>query len=398
MAGDREHSASVTALKTYYLTVYLGLGALLPLMALAMKARGFTPGQYSWVLALLPLSRLLSPPLWGALADKWLGTTRLLRINTWLAGLSMLAFTQCHGFVSTLLCYAAWALFSSSLMPLTEAGTYRLLKDRAENFSFIRVWGSIGFAVSAAVMGIMGVDKDMRAPFLAAAVFYLAAAVTSHFFADTHGEIIRVPLLGTVRALLKKRDVVLLWAASTLYYAAHGAFDSYFGPHVDDMPGLGARTVLLCWAIGVICEVVVLFYVPALLRTFQASQLLAFSALVAAGRWFLLAYATTQLEVLLLAPAHAITFGVWYLAFVHDNQEGAPPELRATVQGLAAACLGLGMITATLLGGYVLDHWSGRVLFEAAGACALGSLLLYALRMRFMARDARVVAAPVSGP
>src|SRR5262245_56546908 len=111
MAGDREHSASVTALKTYYLTVYLGLGALLPLMALALEARGFTPTQYSWLLALLPLSRLLSPPLWGALADKWLGTTRLLRMNTWLAGLAMLALSQSVGFGSTLFTYAAWALF-----------------------------------------------------------------------------------------------------------------------------------------------------------------------------------------------------------------------------------------------------------------------------------------------
>jgi PPP family 3-phenylpropionic acid transporter len=396
MPGDREHSASVTALKSYYLTVYLGLGAILPLIALAMEARGFKPTQYAWLLALLPLSRLLSPPLWGALADKWLGTTRLVRINSWLAGLAMLVLALPLGFGGTLVTFAVWALFSSSLMPLVEAGTYRLLKDRAEDFGYIRVWGSIGYCVSAAAFGVFGVDQTMRAPFIAAAVFYLAAAATAHFFADAHGEI-KAPLFATVRALMRKRDVMLLWAASTLYYAAHGAFDAYFGPHVKQL-GLGQRTVSFAWAVGVVCEVLVLFFVPALLRSFQASQLLVFSAFVAAGRWFLLAYATSELEVMLLAPAHAVTFGVWYLAFVHDNQEGAPTELRATVQGLAAAWLGLGMITATLCGGYLLEHWGGRVLFEVAGLCALGSLLLYTLRLRFMARDARVVAAPLSGP
>jgi PPP family 3-phenylpropionic acid transporter len=396
MAGDREHSASVTALKTYYLTVYLGLGAILPLIALAMEARGFKPTQYAWLLALLPLSRILSPPLWGALADKWLGTTRLVRVNSWLAGLAMLVLAQPLGFGATLVTFAVWALFSSSLMPLVEAGTYRLLKERAENFGYIRVWGSIGYCVSAAAFGVFGVDESMRAPFIVAAVFYLASAATSHFFAHAPGDI-KAPLFATVGALLKKRDVLLLWAASTVYYAAHGAFDAYFGPHVKQL-GLGQRTVSYSWAIGVVCEVVLLFFVPALLRTFHASQLLAFSALVAAGRWFLLAHATTELEVLLLSPAHAITFGVWYLAFVHDNQEGAPSELRATVQGLAAAWLGVGMITATLGGGYLLEMWGGRALFELAGACALASLVLYALRVRFMAKGARVVAAPLPGP
>jgi PPP family 3-phenylpropionic acid transporter len=224
---------------------------------------------------------------------------------------------------------------------------------------------------------------------------YMAAAATAHRFADTRGEI-STPLFAAVRSLARRRDVLLLWLASTLYYTAHGAFDVYFGPHVAHMPGLGARTVSFGWAVGVIAEVLVLFFVPALLRTFQASTLLVFSALVATLRWILLAHATTELEVLLLAPTHAVTFGVWYLAFVHDNQEGAPTELRATVQGLAAAWLGLGMISATLGGGWVLERWGGRALFEAAGVCAFVSLALYALRLRFMARDARVVAAPLS--
>jgi PPP family 3-phenylpropionic acid transporter len=396
MAGDREQSAPVAALKTYYLAVYLGLGAILPLLALALEARGFKPTQYAWLLALLPLSRILSPPLWGALADKWLGTTRLVRVNSWLAGLAMLALAQPLGFGATLATFAVWALFSSSLMPLVEAGTYRLLKERAENFGYIRVWGSIGYCVSAGAFGVFGVDDGMRAPFIAAAVFYLASAATSHFFADAHGTI-SAPLFATVRELVTKRDVVLLWAASLLYYVAHGAFDAYFGPHVKQL-GLGQRTVSFAWAVGVVCEVLVLFFVPALLRSFQASQLLAFSALIAAVRWVLLAYATTELEVLLLAPAHAVTFGLWYLAFVHDNQERAPSELRATVQGLAAACLGVGMITATLCGGYVLEHFGGRVLFEVAGACAFASLLLYLLRVHLMAKGARVVAAPLPGP
>src|SRR6478609_5863641 len=103
-------------------------------MALSMQARGFRPTQYAWLMALMPLSRILAPPLWGALSDKWLGTSRLLRVNTLLAAVGMLCLSQSHSFLFTLAAYALWAFFGSSLIPLSEAGTYQLLGTKAANF------------------------------------------------------------------------------------------------------------------------------------------------------------------------------------------------------------------------------------------------------------------------
>src|SRR5688572_28439608 len=110
-----------------------------------MQARGFRPSQYAWLMALLPLSRLLAPPVWGAIADKWLGTTKLLRINTLIAAASMLALRQLTGFGATVVSFVLWALCASSLIPLAEASTYRLLGSNAADFGYVRVFGSIGF-------------------------------------------------------------------------------------------------------------------------------------------------------------------------------------------------------------------------------------------------------------
>jgi predicted MFS family arabinose efflux permease len=68
------------------------------------------------------------------------------------------------------------------------------------------------------------------------------------------------------------------------------------------------------------------------------------------------------------------------LAFVHENQRTTEPHLRATMQGVAAASLGLGVISATVVGGFALEHWGGRRLFEVAALLALLSLALYLLR------------------
>jgi PPP family 3-phenylpropionic acid transporter len=392
----------VTALRLYYLCTYLGLGAVLPLFALAMEARGFRSDQYRWLLVLLPLSRLLASPLWGGVADKWLGTARLLRINTWMATAAMALLSLSSDTVFVVVSFALWAFFSSSLVPLAEAGTYRLLAGKAASFGYVRVFGSIGFAVSAAVVATLGVDDAYRLPFVLSAAAYGASACVSHRLVDVESATVRIKLWHAVPALAKRLDVLLLWAASTLYYVAHGAFDAYFGPHVAHLPGVdstsAAAAVSSAWAISVVCEVLMIFAVPRLLARYSGGHMLVLSALVATARWYWLAHAQSAAEVLLMAPLHALTFGLWYLAFVHENQHGAPPELRATVQGLAAACLGLGMITATLCGSYLLETFGGRTVFDVASLFAAASCLLYGVRAWLAARSPRDLAASLPAP
>ncbi len=369
----------MNALRLYYLTVYLGLGAVLPLLALSMQARGFRPTQYAWLMATLPLSRLLAPPLWGALADKWLGTSLLLRVNTLISAASMAALSQPLSFELTVLAFVTWAFFSSSLVPLAEAGTYRLLGARSASFAHVRVFGSLGFGLSAIAVGVIGVGADLGAAFWGGAAGYLAAAFVSARIPK--GSVaVAVPIFRAVLALARRRDVLLLWLGSTLYYAAHGAYDVYYGPHIRTIPGITDRSVSLAWALGVMAEIIVIMFVPRLLSGRVSQHLLVFSAVVSALRWWFIAHATTAAEVWLLQPLHAITFGLWYLVFVHANQQDSPLALRATVQGLGAACLGLGSILATLLGGYVLEQFGGRVLFTCASVSACLSALLYGIR------------------
>ena len=102
---------------------------------------------------------------------------------------------------------------------------------------------------------------------------------------------------------------------------------------------------------------------------------------MAAARWWLMAHVTSAAQVLALQPLHAITFGVWYLAFVHENQAEAPGHMRATVQGIASACLGVGTMTAIVVGGYGLERLGGRTLFLLASVASLGSVLLYLARI-----------------
>jgi MFS transporter, PPP family, 3-phenylpropionic acid transporter len=376
----------VNALRLYLFAHYAGLGAVLPVLALGLGARGFRPSQYAWLLVLMPLSRLFAPPLWGLLADRYLGGRPLLRVNSLLSSLAMAVLYFARGEVLTIVAFAGWALVSSSLVPLVEASTYRLLGTRASGFGYVRVFGSIGFALIAFGLGTLGVDDALRVPFLIAAVGHLVAFLATLRF----GQVVapsRAPLLGVVRALARRPDVALLWFGAVLYYFAHGAFDSYFGPYARTIPNVDNATVSACWGTGVVAEVLIMWFVPRLLSSRLRPLLLIVASAVACLRWLLLSRAESVLELHLYAPLHGITFGVWYLAFVHENQAHAPANIRATVQGVAQACIGGGMVVSTLFGGYLFEQLGGRPLLRVAAFSALLAMLCYVLRVVLLRRS-----------
>lgn len=372
-------------LRLYYFATYCAPGAVMPLMALALEARGFAPSQYAWLMALSPLSRLFAPPLWGALADRFLGTARLLRVNTLLAGVAMLALARATSLFGAALAYGAWAIVSSSLIPLADAGAYRMLGAAATRFGYVRVFGSIGFGVSAYLLGLFGVDAAMRVPFLVAAGSYLISGLVAQRIEDGAAPT-RAPLAGSLATLARRTDVWLLWLGSVLYYLAHGAFDVYFGPHARRVPGVSTAMISTAWALGVGSEVVVLWFVPRMLVGPLRRPLLVGCALLAALRWWLVAEADSALAIWIEQPLHGITFGAWYLAFLHENQSGTPSALRATIQGVGSACMGLGLIIATLIGGPVLERFGGPTLFRLAVLASLGAAGAYALRLGYLTR------------
>jgi PPP family 3-phenylpropionic acid transporter len=368
----------VGALRLYYLCSYAGLGAVLPLLALSMEARGFRPTQYAWLLALLPLSRLFAPPLWGALADRSLGTSKLIRINTALAAGAMLILASARSFAVTVIGFVIWALMSSSLVPLADAGAYRILGPNAAAFARVRLFGSIGFLLTALGLSAFGVDAELRIPFVVAAAGYVSASFAARRLVDGVPPA-RSPLLPALRSLLARPDMFWLWLGAVFHYAGHGTFDHYFGPHARSIEGVSASMISAAWGIGVSVEVVALWFVP---RILGRPWVLPLAAAVAFMRWIAISEARTPWAMLLQQPLHAITFAVWYASFVHENQRHADSTIRATVQGVAMAAMGLGTISATLLGGPVLEHFGGRVLFRCAAGAALLAGLCYLLRLR----------------
>ena len=67
--------------------LWLGFGALLPVLPLYLTEQGIDPATLGWIVAAWPAARLLGEPLFGALADR--GDKRLLMLVGMVAAASV---------------------------------------------------------------------------------------------------------------------------------------------------------------------------------------------------------------------------------------------------------------------------------------------------------------------
>ncbi|MDE6272173.1 MAG: MFS transporter [Muribaculaceae bacterium] len=113
-------------------------------------------GAYiSWFYAAIGIVSILTPPLFGRLADKSISPHRLLSFSHLIAAILMtglwvytISYPQ-PGFTITYLLYAGFLAFYMPTMALANTVTFRLLEntghDTITSFPSIRIWGTVGF-------------------------------------------------------------------------------------------------------------------------------------------------------------------------------------------------------------------------------------------------------------
>lgn len=131
----------------------------------------------------------------------------------------------------------------------------------------------------------------------------------------------------------------------------------------------------------------------------RPTTMLMLGAGLGAVRWIVTGTTTSVPLLFLVNWLHAFSFGCTYLGALRALERRVPPEQLATAQGLhGAASTGIGIVGATLLGGYLFEQHSPRLAFYAMGALALagGGFALLLRRRGLMAEKHAQVSTPSS--
>ena len=364
-------------LGAFYFAFFVGAGLMVAYFPPYLAARGLTPAEIAWVLALPQLARVAAPGAWGAIADRT-GAQRAIVVVACAAGAACYALLPAmSGFVAIAWLVAATSLVSTAALPLVEAITLNALAGEAGRYGPIRLWGSIGF-MAAVVAGGAWLDAHDVA-LLPYALFIFAAATLGASFTLPASTAHVVPPATRLRL---SRSAACLLASGLCMAVAHGTLYAFFTLHLQRL-GYSASLIGFLWMLGVLAEVAVFFYLPALFRRYALSTLLVASAACGVVRFLAIGWASEWLLVLLAAQLlHAATFGSFHAAAVAAVQRTFPAHAQARGQTLFSSVgYGAGGALGALAAGLAWELAGPALAFTLSATAALAGLLFaYSLK------------------
>ena len=254
-------STFAVRLALFYGAIFILIGVFLPYFPVWLNARGLTAGEIGIVLSAPLFVRVLVTPAISFMADKS-GNRRLMVIGlSWGALLAGLLFLAAGSFWPILATVILFALFWTSIMPLTEAVAMQGVRSAGLDYGRMRLWGSLSF-IAASVGGgtaiqIWGSDAALwifiAATFLVALIAFALPSPTGKGWLRAAAPVPEIRLADAL-ALARNPLFLALLLATALVQGSHAIYYAFGTLHWRSV-GISMTDIGQLWAMGVVAEI-----------------------------------------------------------------------------------------------------------------------------------------------
>jgi PPP family 3-phenylpropionic acid transporter len=364
-------------LAAFYFAFFAWVGITTAYFPPYLAERGLDAAQIAWVLALPPLARIVAPAAWGWIADRTRAERGIVVLSCATGAVCFALLPAVDGFAGIAWLIALSAAFSAAALPLVEAITLGALAGQSGRYGPIRLWGSIGF-IAVVLAGGAWLDAGLSRVLPAAVVVFALAAAAAGLSLPR-----RTMHPATAISAPQLTSSALALLASAFFVAvSHGTLYTFLTLHLRGL-GYSGTLIGFSWTLGVLAEIVVFFFLPALFRRHALSTILMASAGLGVLRFQILGWAADWLALLLFAQVlHAATFGSYHAAAVAAVQRVFPPHARSRGQTLFSSLgYGAGGAAGALSAGWAWDL-AGPGLAFTVSSIAAGAGLLFAYPLK----------------
>lgn len=315
---------------------------------------------------------LLSPNLWGWLADHLKCRLPLIRVAGFLTLLGFLGFFFGEQYTWMLLITFIFSFFWHASLPQIDALTLSFLGSNSHRYGNIRLWGSLGFGTFAILTGYLLEDRSLNLlPVIVCCTllfaFLLMWAIPKYDKPKT--------LNLTNSSLTEKLcDPVVLTLLIVGFFAtfSHAPFQSFSGIYFESA-GYSRNSIGWIWALGLAGEVVSFLWMPKLIQRFGLSRIFTFGVLVHTPGWLLIGYFVNVLPLLILGQLFvSIGFAVFMgtaIGLIHQFFTG---PLQGRGQAIYVSfSVGGGMMVGAFFTGFVWDIAGPQSVFSIASMITL---------------------------
>jgi nucleoside transporter len=312
------------------------------------------------------LGAIIAPFVIGLIADKYFAAQRILGILH-LTGAALLFYISQEesfsGFYPYLLVYM---IIYMPTLALVNAISFKQLSNPEKEFSFIRVWGTIGWIAAGLLIGWMALEKNgtLEQTFKIASLVSLVLGVYSFALphtpppkAGTSTSIGQILGLDSLR-LLKDKNFLIFFLASLLiciplafYYQETNIF----------LNEVGVTNAASKMTLGQMSETIFLFLMPFFFIRLGIKKMLLIGMLAWVVRYLLFGFGDAGSGMWLLYGGiilHGICYDFFFVTGQIYTDQKAGDKIRSSAQGMITlATYGAGMLVGFWLAGLIAEQY-----------------------------------------
>ncbi len=373
---DKYTTVPYWRLSGFYWFYFASLGALVPYWSLYLKELGFAAQDIGFLMAIIMATKIVSPNIWGWIADHTGQRMNIVRLGSLLAALCFAGVYVSNTYWWLAVVMVLFSFFWNAALPQFEAITFNYLQHQTHRYSNIRLWGSIGFIVTVMLLGPVldrwgaGVLPHVLL-MLFAGIWLSSLAVPERASSVFHGS------HESLTKLLKTPAVLALLSVCLLMQMSHGPYYTFYTIYMEDH-GYSRSAIGQLWGLGVFAEVLVFLLLPRAVPRLGLRFLLVTSLLLAGVRWWLVGHFVDSLWIMVIAQVlHAATFGVYHASAIQLIHRYFIGRHQGRGQALySSLSFGAGGAVGSFYSGLTWDTLGSQFTFEIAAAIAFSAVLV----------------------
>ncbi|QPG05765.1 MFS transporter [Salinimonas marina] len=363
-------------MSAYYFFSCAIYGAMLPYWVLWMRDQGYSTVQIGGVTSAQILMTVAGTYFFGYLSDKTGKPLMLVRTGVMIAlAIFAAVFWVAENYLGVVMVLAGSSFFWQGINAQFEVITLRHLGRFKDNYSLVRLVGSVGFVLSVWATGhLLEIIDIGYLPVLLLGLMMLLL-ITAWINYGGHIQPGHDASL-TIRGHLKQPVVLVTIAIFFLSNLSHGSYYGFFSLFLEER-GYSQGQIGNLWSVAVVFELMMFAVMPMMLRYISYTRILMISLTLTVVRWAVMASEpSTWWALAFIQLLHGFTFSWVHSVGILMFKQLFPDALEGRGQALfAGGCAAAGQAVGIAGAGY-LWNWGAGLTFAISAACALVALAL----------------------
>lgn len=396
MRENLDKQLSFTSLKWFNFFVYGTVVLFTSFFPLYLQDAGMNKLEIGCLMSVGALVSIIANPFWGIWSDRYQNIRRIVLVMlTGTLVLSQIVF-QANTYEMIYISILFFYFFQGPLFAQSNTMILSYIDGTSRRFSSFRLWGSLGWAFTAILAGPVIERAGISVLSYLFAALLCAAMIALIMLPKLDHSIGIAPLpFKGMRHIFHHPFFLCFILFGILVSIPNTMNNTFVSLYITELGG--SKTMIgLAVFLSSILEMGVLFLcnyllgrrVPVLLASLTVVSALFFL------RWWLMADATTPLQVAIIQVLHSITFGGFFYVGTQLTMLLVPQAYRSSGQALyTLAWSGIAGILGGVLGGWLYQTLGAQTMYQSGvllalfGTIGFGFMWLFVIRGKYPSTD-----------